>query len=309
MNTTMTNYQVINNRISLNNGSIWNEGSSFPIYFNFNFMINGQAHTAINVMAGGGINFPGLGFKELFVYHSPFGGYLLKDAGTDSSLSEISYEIEGISGQRILKIQWVHAGFVQWYTTSDTSDFVDFQIWLFEFDSHIEIHFGANSTNPGTYGYPESTSDSNPGCDMKFYFNGCEHVLGIIGPCNLPSYWIFNDCSWNPSFIDGTPSNGITYNIFPSATDISETINNTITIFPNPSENTVTISGIPSEFKIQKIEIINPSGQVIYQSIDIPQDINKISLSLKNLNNGIYYIKFVSNHNKAIIKKIIKNSH
>jgi hypothetical protein len=309
MNTTMTTYQDISNPISLNNDSIWNEGSTFPIYFNFNFKIAGKTYTALNVMAGGGINFPGLGTTELFVYHSPFGGYLLKDKGTNSSLSQISYEITGISGQKLMKLQWKNAGLVQWYTTSDTSDFVNFQIWLFETDNHIEIHFGASSTDPGTYGYPESTSDANPGPSLMFYFNNCENVLGIIGPCNLPSYWIFNDCSWNPSFLDGTPSNGIIYNIYPSSASISEMINNSITVFPNPTNNILNISEIPEDFSLLELSIIDPIGQICFQSNAILENTRNLTFSILNLNDGVYFLKLTSQDNKTILRKIIKNSH
>src|SRR3954463_10891363 len=104
MNTTSITYQDLVNATSVNNGNTWNEGSTFPIYFNFNFLISGQTYTALNVQAGGGINFPGSGVKELYIYHTPFGGYLLKDKGATTSLSGISYEISGNTGQHILKV-------------------------------------------------------------------------------------------------------------------------------------------------------------------------------------------------------------
>lgn len=128
MTTGMENYQALDNPTSLNQGSVWDEGSTYQVYFNFDFEIYGQTFTALNVFAGGGLSFPGLGNKELFVYHTPFGGYMLKDRGGTSSASDINYQIEGQAGDRVLKIEWKNAGFVQWYNTSSLTDYADLQI-------------------------------------------------------------------------------------------------------------------------------------------------------------------------------------
>jgi hypothetical protein len=310
MNTTLTTYQDISNPISVNNGNIWNEGSSYPIYINFNFHISGQTYTALNVQAGGGINFPGIGTKELYIYHTPFGGYLLKDKGTTTTLSNISYENSGVIGQQILKIQWKNAGFIQWYSTSDTSDFVDFQVWLYESDNHIEIHFGSNSVDPGTYGYPEATSDSNPGTSIKFLFDTCNNMFGVTGPCNLPSYWFFDSCIPNYTFIDGTPSTGITYNIYPTNNvGLSENNSEQINIFPNPANDNLFISRLNNNSSIQSIEILDVLGNLCLILDNSLDNENIKAISIKGLTSGIYFLKLTNSDNQAIIKKLIINSH
>lgn len=309
MNTTLTSYQDITNPISVNNGNIWDEASSYPIYFNFNFTINGQTYTALNIQAGGGINFPGLGTKELLIYHTPFGGYLLKDKGTATSLSDISYEISGIAGQQILKIQWKNAGFVQWYPTSDTSDFVDFQIWLFESDDHIEIHFGSNSTDPGTYGYPDATSDSNPGPSIKFLFDTCNNMFGVTGPCNLPSYWFYNSCQPNYTFIDGTPSTGVTYNIYPTGTGSFEINSDQISIYPNPASDYLFISRLNNNSLTQAIEILDVLGNLCLVLDNSLNNDNIKVISIKGLAPGIYFLRLTNSDNHFIVKKFLINSH
>lgn len=209
--TTDTNlYQTLSNPTSLNNGAIWDETSSFTINFNFGFTIYGVTYDSLNLKAGGGLNFLGQSEHELFVFHTPFGGYMLKDKGILSSQSQIKYEISGLSGNQILKIEWQNAGLTQWYPTSNSNDFVTFQIWLFENDSHFEVRFGNSQTSPGTFGYPDSTNDENPGPSIKLWFNDSSSVLSLEGQPNAPSYGFYDLTEPQYYFIDGTPSMGTT---------------------------------------------------------------------------------------------------
>ncbi len=302
MTTTLEPYQPLINSTSLNNGTVWNESSSFQIYFNFNFIISGQTYTALNVMAGGGLSFAGLGFKELLIYHTPFGGYLLKDKGNPISISQINYEISGGAGEHILKVEWKNAGFVQWYTTSNNNDYVDMQVWLFENDNHIEIHFGNNQTNPGTYGYPDAISDPNPGPSVKFWFDACSNVLCPIGPANLPSYGFYNICNPDYYFIDGTPSNGITYNFYPTGTaDIHEISSDKISIYPNPFSEQLTLS-FSEEQKNLTITVTDLFGKII-KTINFSgyqQTIEKGEMT-----EGVYFIQLKDGENVLMTKKVI----
>jgi len=215
--TSTENYVELINPISVNEGEIWNEDSTYLINFDFDFEIYDQTFNSLIVDAGGGILFPNSGYKSIRVYHTPFGGYLLRDKGVNTSLSSIDYEVTGDEGQNIIKIQWNNAGFIQWYAASDTSDYVDFQIWIFQEDSHIELRYGSNQTDPGTYGYPDGTSDPDPGPSIKFCYDSCNNILSYYSAADDPSYDFFNFCYPNYSFIDGTPSEGISYAIIPTS--------------------------------------------------------------------------------------------
>jgi hypothetical protein len=302
MTTTLVAYHPLTSPMSLNNGTIWNEGSNFPIYFNFNFKISGQTYTALNVMAGGGINFPGLGTKELFVYHVPYGGYMLRDKGISNSESSINYEISGSAGQHLLKIEWINAGFVQWFSSSDSTDYVDFQIWLFEVDNHIEIHFGNNQAEAGTYGYPEATSDSNPGPGIIFWFDDCSNMFGVTGPCNLPSYWFFNSCGPNFTFIDGTPSSGITYNILPTSnTSITEFSSDQIKLYPNPLSEQTTLY-FSEKHKNSYIIITDLLGKII-KTLQFSG--TQLTIKKGDMKKGLYLIQIINEKGDVINKKII----
>jgi hypothetical protein len=301
MTTKMEAYQELDNPTSVNLDEVWNEGSNYQVYFNFDFQIYGQTYTALNVIAGGGISFPGLGEKQLFVYHTPFGGYLLKDKGETNSISEINYEINGEAGQRILKIEWKNAGFVQWFTISDPTDYVDMQIWLIESDNHIEIHFGDNQTAPSTYGYPEATSDSNPGPSIKFWFDSCDNVLCLTGAANLPSYNFYSICNPNYYFVDGTPSNGIIYSFIPTGSGgVQEFVSEKISVYPNPFTEQITITFSDEQINTV-IKLLDLNGKAI-RVLNISGIEYKIERG--DLTAGIYFLQ-INNGKNIITKKVI----
>ena len=72
---------------------------------------------------------------------------------------------------------------------------------------------------------------------------------------------------------------------------------NSINLYPNPSDNFVTIN---SDKSIQKIEVYNITGKLVKRLTNFE---NKISIN--NLSSGIYFLKF-SSDNATAVKKIIK---
>lgn len=59
--------------------------------------------------------------------------------GTDHSLSPVSYKVEGSPGNRILKIEYDH---VHLDFANDTENWISYQIWLYEYNGTIEVHYG-----------------------------------------------------------------------------------------------------------------------------------------------------------------------
>ena len=302
----MEEYTELNNLTSVNNGEIWDEGASFPVYFDFDFSIFDQTYSSINIMAGG-IVFPGFGYRAIRAFHTPFGGYLLRDKGTINSVSSIDYEVTGEEGQYVIKVQWKNAGFIQWYPTSDTADYVNFQIWIFQEDGHLELHFGSSQTDPGTYGYPDSTSDPDPGPSIVFVYTSCDSVFCYFNDADNPSYDYFNWCTPNQSFVDGTPSEGITYTITPNPnyTGLPQFNQEHISTFPNPAIDYIRIEAISNLSEIVSISILSIHGNTLQEIQDFDTSESNICIDVRNLPAGMYLIKINSNK-KSIIKKFIK---
>ncbi len=304
--TTMNTYQDLSNPISLNQGAMWTDATTYQIFFNFDFDIYGQNFTALNVYAGGGLHFPGLGNKQLFVVHSPFGGYFLTDKGTSSSQSPIGYEISGTAGNQILKIEWKNAGFPQTVPNPNPADFIDYQIWLFESDNHIEIRFGPNQFNRESFGQSPGTQTLS----VKFLYDTCNDMLGLQGSANLPSYSFYNSCVPNYTFIDGSPNAGITYVFNPSVgTAVTKVIEKEIKIYPNPTSSEILIEDLPESFELKHLEVCDITGRILLMNDNFEQNFELISVSLNDLLDGIYFLKLIGKEGTIISKKIIKEGN
>lgn len=86
-----------------------------------------------------------------------------------------------------------------------------------------------------------------------------------------------------------------------SPTGINElTINNAITLLPNPTNGCVTIN---SKLEMQQVEIINLAGQILLQ-----ENVNDKThqLQLQNLAEGIYFVRVVHENGMVLTKKVIK---
>lgn len=87
-----------------------------------------------------------------------------------------------------------------------------------------------------------------------------------------------------------------------AALDVNEATSSNFVVYPNPTKGTVSVS-IPEGFLNSKILIYNSLGQTILE-----QNINQSNptLSLENLNSGVYFYKIAS-ANATQTGKIIKN--
>ncbi|MDT0559438.1 spondin domain-containing protein [Ichthyenterobacterium sp. W332] len=76
---------------------------------------------------------------------------------------------------------------------------------------------------------------------------------------------------------------------------------NLISIYPNPSEDFISISRANS-LRINAVEIYDVLGKLVYKTND-----SKDKIDISHLNNGIYMTKFFIENKTIIIKRIIKN--
>ena len=75
-----------------------------------------------------------------------------------------------------------------------------------------------------------------------------------------------------------------------------------VTVLPNPANNQVTVS---SDNILKTIEIYDVTGKMVQQVFPESQKI--ISINLKDLRSGIYFMKLIDQNNQMMVKKIVKN--
>lgn len=88
------------------------------------------------------------------------------------------------------------------------------------------------------------------------------------------------------------------------STGIKESANSFYSVFPNPTQNTLNINFNNESLSNLKIEIVNTTGQIVYNTT-IHDRTNEITLDIETLDSGIYFL-VVYNHEKKHIQKLVK---
>lgn len=289
-------YTDLTGAISLNNDSIWDD-PDFIVPLPFAFVING--HTISNELIFDGLGAELIGVitpSALYELLLPFACDLI-DRGYDSgtSLSPLSYKVEGNTGSRILKIEWKNVG--SYDEGEPYSMYMNFQMWLYESTNVIEYHYGPGMiNNPAVFYYGEpgplvgvATID-----DVNYEFLNI-HFLN--GPAASPVL------SVNLETISGTPANGTIYRFSPLFTNIESDYNEDSKIFitPNPSSEFIKINNLGTTDS--DIKIYDLTGRVVLErKINAENNIVEIS----HFQSGIYLLNIRINDSEISLK-IIKH--
>ncbi|NBP06244.1 MAG: hypothetical protein EBV15_08525 [Bacteroidetes bacterium] len=139
----LDDYRPLKNAVSVNQNRVWDDFTDeFPLQnrmvvpgftwywagFSFDTIYIGQGR--IMAEKGGALINIGM-FEDLCD----------RGIGTDTSQSPISWKIKHHWGRRILKIEWGNAGFFEdWSYHGICHRHLQFQLWLYEKDSRVELH-------------------------------------------------------------------------------------------------------------------------------------------------------------------------
>ena len=280
--------------ISGNQGIVWVEDTTFNIPIGFNFFFLDHELTQV------GINQTNLFMPQRNHYIAAFGNFLMYDRGNDHdsglvSLSPISYIVDSSkgAGAKILKIQWLNAGYF-----FDTTMFLNVQIWLYQGTNDIEIRYGTSHVNldkSQVFGCGPLVGlakvDTVSRVDLyELYLNGNEHNPGTIG---------LNQTG--KRCLDSVPVPGTIYRFtYHDLLGIAPNMNSGFSIFPNPTAGKLNINlaeNLPSVLEISDIAGKILSSQVISSS-------SAVDLSI--LHNGVYITK-LSQEGKMYHQKLVVN--
>lgn len=261
------NYEPLLESTSLNQGQIWDD-PVFLIPFGFEFRYGGKVHEYVCITD--------FGFGSMLAFDSnmvdsnslvlPFEADLI-DMGVDSSsgsLSNISYSVKGEEGDRVCIIEWNNAGFYGDYEDNGRcTDFINFQVKLFEKGSIMEFHYGPSNIN-----YPDSDYgfESGPGVGLLPGFHVEADSLYQEGfflteePIN-PDQEVMFGPQWGIEYLNGNIPENLLYRFIPMDLYVQETKTVSVALFPNPVSNGV-VNLLGNEDVLEGF-IFNAQGQEV----------------------------------------------
>lgn len=296
--TENNTYSNLTGSISLNNGDVWDDpGYTIPIGFNFSFGTYTFSTIYILEWSVGGVLSSSPvdgGIVPLFV---PMGQDLI-DLGFNSGVSQsnISYKTEGTAGSRILKIEWNNVGF---WEDSTGSDFMNFQLWLYEGSNTVEFHYGPSSINNPLESFegetgPQISLITSFNIDLQQLEDTAYFLSG--NPTNPNIITLNAGETIELSYLQGMMPNGTVYRFLRQPLSVEDFSQNDFEIYPNPASQFLTIKTKAENYNFN---IYNSFGQHVNATLSE----NRIDIS--NLSSGIYFLKIETETGSAT-KKFMK---
>jgi hypothetical protein len=288
-------FEFLTDSVSLNEGTTWDDPEfSIPLAFPLVYMGN-PVETLYCSSFGLGAIFadnPGIqGTANLLI---ACGADLVDRAydfenGTGSgSLSPYSYKVEGVSPNRIVKIEIRNAGFYNSLSDNVNDDqFMNLQLWLYEIDNAIEIVFGpVNITSPQTVF--DGETGTYVGMLPQFNVDSFTVSSGsflLAGPVQKPSPVAINSVE-QIVVLDGVIPESTVYRFEPVLNSIGKNPSGIAEIWPNPASEFIQIKASKQNLSKSKVEISDSSGKLVlsYPNADSP-------ISINSLNSGLYFIR------------------
>jgi len=297
-------YTNLTNAVSLNNGEAWDD-PSYDVPIPFLFTINNVPVTSLSFDGYGSMLVANSSVAYVYEIILPFEMDILDRGYIDEfSLSPLSYKVEGTTGNRILKIEWNNVGsYEEYYELNSLDMYINFQLWLYESNHNIEVHFGPSMIDQPHY----------------FYF-GDEPMVGILTFDDyneiLSNVHLLNGDPDNPQFITGnvdletetyiltgTPANGTIYrfsNVLANIETID--INSNISVYPNPVNNLLNIEQ-KNNLSSLSLTMFDITGRVV-KTVQTDKHISIIDVS--DLPQGMYFLKCNASPDNRIKINIVR---
>ena len=285
-------YVELENPTSLTDNEVWDDPDlTIPLGFTFNYF----GYAASNLYIDGDMSLGSMMNTSILKDFStnillPFEADLI-DAGFSSGISEssINYEVVGESPDRICKIEWNNCAFyneMDEYGTAD--DIVNFQLWIYEGTSDIEVRFGEMSIV-----YPELNLDGlNPlvglAGNVSTSTDYIEHLGVLTGPHDGPTLTQFDspDDIFESELIVGIPTEGQVYRFANTNVGVGENeeVQTFTEVYPSPFVNQIKVqTELTGDYKL-----FNLTGQEVKNGI---LDRKLIEIDTSELPTGIYILK------------------
>ncbi|HHZ65053.1 MAG TPA: T9SS type A sorting domain-containing protein [Flavobacteriales bacterium] len=285
---------------SLNNNQLWDD-PNYLVPMAFGFTMFGRAIDLLSFdeFLGGGL----IGIANADTLFTPiilpFDADLI-DRGDLSGVSQspLSYKVDGLAGNKILKIEWNNAGsFDEADSLNTLNDYVNFQLWLYESSHDIEFHYGPSSIANETI----------------FYYGLPGPIAGIIQwdelTSNLTDVHLLQGSQDNPTLVDsvapviGTPADGTIYKFTNQIVGMDrQKSQKSVKAYPNPVDDILTLTW--AEQDIKEVVLYNSIGKRVYGETTSFNSA-KLQIDLSGFSPGMYYVHIRTGQvlmNQTIVK-------
>lgn len=198
--------------------------------------------------------------------------------------TEISYQLSGMFGSRILKVQWKNIGSD---TALNAAARLNCQVWFLEQTQEIVFHYGnCIAGNPSGF---------KPGISLVLLSNTAYEIpeAAIVSgtPSNDSLQSFINITNYNTfltilstNYFSGVPANGTMYRFVQAATGVNDMQTQPLlNVFPNPASNQITLQTSRS----LTVQITNAFGQQV-KTVQLQSGNNIIET--ETLPQGIYFV-------------------
>jgi hypothetical protein len=244
--------------------------NAIPIGFNFNY--HNSTFDSLKVGQNGYVI-----FEENVSTHSFINIFECQQINFqyNPSLSPIYYEVSGIPGDRIFKLEFVNSGFLH---DTEENDYISYQLWIYENCNSFEFRFGNKSielseTDLFYNNAPAPFMGYGKNSPFVFYVLAGSHTAPNLSTSALSS-------------LDSVPNINNVYTFKNCFASINEEPVETFTIYPNPTSSfvnfTVQMQHVDAELVINDL-----NGKVVFK--DVVKD-NKYTLNTNILPQGIYVV-------------------
>jgi hypothetical protein len=207
-----------------------------------------------------------------------FGGDIV-DRGFQegTSLSPITYQTTGSTGNRVFTAEWENAGFY-WdlFNNGSSTDFVNFQLRLFEADGTIEFHYG-----PNQHSFPEIDYNGNMGPSVQLI-----EAYNINSQMSLGEVLLLSGDPVDPDitttlqdiFLDSPIPEDLVYRFTREPTGVLDPVVKFNYYHPNPTTGKLTLSDDYHQEKVLEVNVTDANGRHCL-SDDQPKEIELFDLS------------------------------
>ena len=267
LTVTSEPYQSLQGGQALVN-DFWDDPSfTVPLGFNFEFF-NEMLQSVVVDASFSFVSMAAPPVDDMFSLLIPFGADLVDRGYLDSvHLSPIRYKVTGSPGSKVLTVEWSNAGYFQDLIINGTStDYINFQVRLYEANGDIEYHYGPNAVadpplvfngEPGpVVGIAEQY---NPGSDMVL-----GEVLLLSGDPAVPGA----QTDYQNYTLDGPPPENTVYRFSREQTGIFSPgdIHYAQLFGPNPTSGTLHVLTSDLLEPVQEVHVYDFQGRCILRS-------------------------------------------